>query len=240
MTIFPRRERHKAGKYFGVCLTVSVPSAVFVVEAVKKTAYPWCFYAPTAPILNFGRLLSHSFTKVHVKPVTGFSLCHTTPDDVNTRPCICFPSACDLPVSLSYLVTELRSSDRTRNTAKPKKKQWLTETPLLSSDAPPMCLCFAAALFGSQEVPEREREVARCAVLWQNVSTETGGRIFPVASLKDYSFAWHFSLFIKSYADMRAGLVWDSKMNNSSRNSDTWSKQHAPYLAPMEGSRSTL
>lgn len=37
MAIFPRGERLKAGKYLGVCLTVSVPSAVFVVEAVKKT-----------------------------------------------------------------------------------------------------------------------------------------------------------------------------------------------------------
>lgn len=66
-------------------------------------------------------LLSHPFTNVHVKPVTAFSLRHTTPNDANTRPCICFPCTYDLPVSLSYLITELRSSDRTRNTAKSKK-----------------------------------------------------------------------------------------------------------------------
>lgn len=173
MAIFPKRERLKAGKYLGVCLTVSVPSAVFVVEAVKKTLL-------THGVFLLWQLRSWTldacyhtlFMKVHVKPVTAFSLCHATPDGVNTRPFICFPCTWQFPSP-----TPLQSWDlpTAREIQRSLKKQWLTETPLLSSDAPPMCSCFAAALFGSQEVPGSEWEVAHCAILWQNVSTETGG-----------------------------------------------------------------
>lgn len=68
--------------------------------------------------------------------------------------------------------------------------------PLLSTEAPPMRSCFAAALFGSQEVPENRKEDAHCGFLWGNKST---------------SYQICFSSL--HAADMQASPAWYSKIN---------------------------
>lgn len=174
-------------------------------------------------------LLSRSFTNVQVKPVTAFSLCPTTPDDVNTRPCICFPCTWDLPVSLSYLITEPRSSDRTRNTAESKKTVTHRDASAVIWRSTHVLVLCRSIVWIPRSPWKWERGRSLCRLRTKGKHRNRGGTLI-CRLLKGLLICVTFLFIFKKLC----------KMNNSSRNSDTWSKQHAPYLAAVRGSRSTL